>query len=244
MYLLIICPPTEAGVWRQLSAAIALLCMLSGRNLACEWLFDAALAVDWEQMHCVGPTVENALHFPSPDISYVATDAVREATARIGGLSKNRRAQVALSLQWFDQALPGSGPGAWLKYWIALESLAMSGPVDRKSLIASLAHLQPRRRRGAAAVRHAELYDSRFHIVHEQLGLAAQWYAENVLNPLASPCRNAWRLPCRNAVHNVACPFARRASTTDIWRREWGTEWSTADDAAGGNENAGRYESV
>jgi hypothetical protein len=144
-YLLIACPIQgtlqggEAAARQRIEAAVGFLGLFLGRNVVYERLFDAAIEVSTGQMHYVSPFVENPLYFPPPNLSEAALAAVSEASANIAKLSAARRARIGLSLRWYDQATRSSGADAWLKYWIAIESLAMSNLTDKKGLCETLA---------------------------------------------------------------------------------------------------------
>jgi hypothetical protein len=78
-----------------------------------------------------GPTsilVANNLWWLTPDVSEDAGDVWHRAA---NALSESpERERIELSLRWYDEAKRESGVDSFLKFWFALETLAMPNTTD------------------------------------------------------------------------------------------------------------------
>lgn len=111
-----------------IEAGRGLLCAYHGRNVAyariSEFMLDVANPAAYTS---VSPTFENPLALPVPRLQ----SAER---MQFGALLKNLNQRdrdpsledrLHLSCRWFSSAIEQGGPDAFLRYWIALEALAM-----------------------------------------------------------------------------------------------------------------------
>ena len=120
-----------------IEAGRGLLCAYHGRNVAylrvSEFMFEVANPA---ASTSVTATFENPLALPVPRLR-------RAERMRFGALLKNlnQRDQdpsiedrLHLSCRWFSSAIEQVGPDAFLRYWIALEALAMPDSTNIKAI--------------------------------------------------------------------------------------------------------------
>jgi len=130
--------PFEAGgkerhsgeIQRTVSMAVGLSVVVFGRNIAFQWMFDNTVTSAGRLSSVVSHVFENPIYFPIPDIVR-NQDIVSSIATTLEKQPEAARNRISLSLQWFKEATyEKGGPNALLKYWIALETLAMPDTRD------------------------------------------------------------------------------------------------------------------
>lgn len=114
---------TEPQARAAVAAARGLLTVLNGRNMAWDCVYENV--VRRTQRSGYSPTWESPLAFPVPDLTPHGVDRVFRSAAAYGASPAAARARLALSLRWLEAAARDSDVDAVLKYWVALETLAM-----------------------------------------------------------------------------------------------------------------------
>lgn len=116
----------ESRTKDRIEAALGLLLAFYGRNVAFEKLFECEVAADGSNTTFASEAQVNPLTFPK---IYVVEDSLKrlqEASGAILRLSDAAKNRTFLSLKWFQEAIYDSnGLMGFLKYWIAIETLAM-----------------------------------------------------------------------------------------------------------------------
>lgn len=74
-----------------------------------------------------------------PDISPESTARINDAATAIMKMPDAERARVRLSLRWFNAALRDAAHDAFVKFWIAVETLAMPSSTNILPIFESLA---------------------------------------------------------------------------------------------------------
>ena len=141
-YLLLICPFDRDGIkgnegsTKQTIAVYAgLITTLFGRNIVYRRVFDNILQCGTGQVTCFTSAIENPLWFPAPTIDDTHLQTVRTADEKIASLQQEDKNRIRLSLRWFESAIID----AFLKYWIAMETVGMPDTTNIRPLNESLA---------------------------------------------------------------------------------------------------------
>lgn len=115
----------EATTRTRISETVALLTTVFGRNVAFQKLFDNVLSLENLQTSFFSPIIENPNAFPAviPSASRIAL--VGELFLKLSMLPTDDQNRIHLALRWYEQAIFDSGVDGFLKFWIAIETLAM-----------------------------------------------------------------------------------------------------------------------
>lgn len=139
-YLLFILPFKVDGVdgdevlsRYKVSIAASLFAALNGRNMVYEHIFDNTILLNGA-FSIISPSILNPQWNEIPNISDEYLDIVSTASKSILKLSEPEQNRVELSLRWFWSAIYDSGTDAYLKYWIACETLGMPNTTDIAAL--------------------------------------------------------------------------------------------------------------
>ena len=131
----------EARTRRNISVVTGLLAALNGFNMVYEHLFDNIVSLGESRISGVTPSVTNPLWFPAPDVRQSRLDTISAADTSISRKGQRDRERIRLSLIWFKTALRDDGVNAYLKYWVALETLGMPDTTNIRPLVESLARV-------------------------------------------------------------------------------------------------------
>lgn len=136
-YLLIITPfdvdgkpGNELETRQRISEITGLLISFEGRNIAFHHIYDNVHELSKPERSVISPTLVNPFSLPVPDISQTRLQLIADTYKRIFGLPNSLNNRIRLSLRWFVAACYDSDLDAFLKYWIALEILAMPDTTD------------------------------------------------------------------------------------------------------------------
>lgn len=131
-YLVLLTPFTvdgqignEAETRERIRTATGLLAAIGGRNVVYERYFDGVKDLGTGEVQVTSDVIVNPLVFPIPDLSDHRLGLMSQAERAIRELPDTERNRIALSLRWFEAATYVSGVDSYLRYWIALETLAM-----------------------------------------------------------------------------------------------------------------------
>lgn len=130
---------SEETYRERVEAALGLVLAFEGRNIAHSRLFEMKAAVTSNQLSAVSPTFENPLTFPAPNLSPTRLELLVSAGHSIDALPPEVRSRVQLSLRWYEQGMASSGIDAFIRLWIAIETLCMPNTTDIRPLVALLA---------------------------------------------------------------------------------------------------------
>ena len=124
-----------------IEAGRGLLCAYHGRNVAydrvSEFMFDLSNPA---ATTFVTPSFENPLALPVPRLRRAERIRFETLLKNLNQRDRHRSLEdrLHLSCRWFGSAIEHSGPDAFLRYWIALEALAMP---DSTNIVAVNEHL-------------------------------------------------------------------------------------------------------
>lgn len=125
---------------QTLSMYVAMFAALFGRNIVYKRIFDNIVHCATGQITSHSPVIENPFWFPAPDISAPHLKTLQATDTAMASLRENEQHRARLSLRWFESAIFDSGIDGFLKYWIALETLAMPDTTNIRPLNQSLAN--------------------------------------------------------------------------------------------------------
>jgi hypothetical protein len=124
---------------QRIQTAVGLLIAWEGRNITYERLFENDVGVGTNAVSAVGPTLENPMYFPAPDLSPGRLTLIGSAAAAIDALSPEVQRRVELSIRWYEAGVCSSGVDSFLRLWVAIETLGMPSTTDIGPLINLLA---------------------------------------------------------------------------------------------------------
>lgn len=137
-YLLVVLPlSTEIETRRKLDSVVGLFGLFNGRCMVWEELYENEIEIETNQVSITGPPVRNPLACEAPDLARL--QGISAAGKRIAQLPADEQNRIQLSLRWFHDALRDQGVDAFLKYWVAMETLAMPDDTNISPITASLA---------------------------------------------------------------------------------------------------------
>jgi len=123
---------SEGAVNRNIKSALALLLAVLGRNVAFDHVFDQEVYVDFSRLTVTSDSHTNPWWFGKPDVNEAKFDLIKGVDKAISSLEPSLQNRVLLSLRWLEMATYETGIDAFLKYWIAIESLGMPDTSDIK----------------------------------------------------------------------------------------------------------------
>lgn len=123
----------------KIFVVLGLIRGLLGRNIAVDHLFDNTHMLEDGKTFVFPGAVDNPKWYGPPDISNQTLLRLRQAGSRIESLSEQLMNRVELSLRWFGQSFESTGVDAFIKLWIALETLAMERDARVRPVVECLA---------------------------------------------------------------------------------------------------------
>ena len=164
-------PGNEAATRAKVSAYLGLLTAFQGRNLTHHRIFESIFLFPDDKVSNFSPVVENPFSFPPPSVSDTALKTIELANKNMFSLDELKRNRVLLSLRWFEQALfEQGGVDAFLKFWIAVETIGMPDTTNIKPLVESIAVAYGETSEDIKSrYRIGRLFDLRSRIVHNGL---------------------------------------------------------------------------
>jgi len=118
-------PGDEAATTASLDATAGLLAVVNTPNVVAERLFDHELDMVGDRLTVRRPASRNPLYVPPPDVSGSRGPVLAQAARAQASLPDDAANRVRLALRWVEAALSGDTIDSFLKYWVAIETLAM-----------------------------------------------------------------------------------------------------------------------
>lgn len=117
-----------------------LLLSCFGKNIAYSKVHESELSLSGKGTTLRSPSFENPYYFGFPRVNEDTFNAVRNISEKIATLPIKEKIRTELSLRWFEAAnREKSSVDAFIKYWIALETLAMPDTTNIKPINSALA---------------------------------------------------------------------------------------------------------
>jgi hypothetical protein len=129
-------PGDEPATVNLIDATAGALAAICGRNAVFERVSDYEYHLD-QRMSSRELAWENPIAFDPPRLG-ARHATVYSVLARILDDNAPRRSKTLLSLRWLEAATRAGGVDAYLKYWIALETLLMTSFGDFSPIVESL----------------------------------------------------------------------------------------------------------
>jgi hypothetical protein len=170
-YLLIIIPfkENEADIEKEkrLQQYLSVIVAFNSRNIAYEKIFENQINFTKKTRSSSSPVLIVPYMFKSVELTSERIKIIEEAHKKILKLDENLKNRVTLSLSWFGQATYSFGVDAFLKYWIAIEVIAMPDSSNINTLIEILADVYEIRKEDAKKkFGVGRIFDFRSKIVH------------------------------------------------------------------------------
>jgi hypothetical protein len=194
----------QAGLERitreRINDIVGLLAALNERNMVYQHIFDYVHRADGKERSVIGATLVNPLSMPKPDLSDDRLRMISAVDATIQAMEESGRNRIRLSLRWFQAALFDFGVDAFLKYWVAIETLAMPDTTNIRPINETLSYIYGITREEATKrFQIGRMFDLRGRIVHQGsqvpvsgklLDYAEAIYSDLLLDAAGHPSRN------------------------------------------------------
>ena len=158
----------EEDAKERLRTAAGLLGAVMGKNAVYEPVFSFQIDSAGNPESVGSVVFENPASFRTPNLSNAGLTLLESFAARISALPSTLRDRARSSLRWLYQAMSeNDGMFSFLKYWIAIETLAMPDGTNIKPVIRQLAlayNQSEAQARGRFAI--GRLFDLRSQVVH------------------------------------------------------------------------------
>ena len=173
----------------RIADVVGLLAALNERNMAYEHVFEYVNRADGKERSVISATLVNPMSMPKPDMGEGRLQTLSAVDAGIHAMEDSRRNRIRLSLRWFQAALFDIGVDAYLKYWIAIETLAMPDTTNIRPVNEALSRIYGIPLEDASQrYQIGRLFDLRGRIVHQgsQIPISGKLldYAESIYSDL------------------------------------------------------------
>lgn len=167
----------ERKIRERISDTIGLVIAFNGRNMAYEHIFDYVVDLAGYEQSVIGRVATVPRGYPLPNISSSQLLRIQNADEKIQSLDIHTQNRIRLSLRWFESAIYDEDKDAFLKSWIALETLAMPDTTNIKPINEHLSTIYNLSIEEARETFHVgRLYNLRSRIVHNGENLAVKVY--------------------------------------------------------------------
>jgi hypothetical protein len=160
--------PSNTGLrYANIGTAVSMVAAFCGRNTVFELLCDRDISPNSNMRIAFTGPMETPWSLSQPDLTPTRFAQIHEAEEIIAKLPEARRNRVLLSLRWFRMTFPEMGTDAFLKSWIAMETLGMHDTNIRplNDMLASAYGIT--RQQAAERFLLGRLYGLRGRIVHD-----------------------------------------------------------------------------
>ena len=198
VYLLVVTPNDGQAGERVHDAASLAAAVLGGAVIYRE-LFMNVLSASEQGTAIKGPDFGPPKNFPAPSLDADSIRQYKEAYVALGSAVQDVKARVQLSLRWFEEAHHRFNEDSLLRYWFAIETLAMPNTADIRPANQLLANAYGKTEQEIRSeVELGRLQGLRSNIVHKGLtspldprllNFAAAVYADLLEATLGLPCR-------------------------------------------------------
>lgn len=164
----------EIEALRQIEIVRALFGSFRGRNIVFRKLYENTYSYRDKGLASWSEPLPVPLSFPRPVLTPDGFGPVLQAERSRWSLPEGERNRIDLSLRWLGQAMYESGVDSFLKYWFAIETLAIWDDTNIEPLNELLASVYslPSAREAKERFHTGLLYGLRSRIVHRGLLVA------------------------------------------------------------------------
>ncbi len=153
----------------RIREAVGLIGTLYGRNAVYQHLFDNLIELKDDKNSAFSPVFENPNWFPPLDMSETSVSLLKRSDTEIKKLPERDKNRTYLALRWLQYALyEMDGVSSFIRYWVALETLAMpdtSNIMPMNELLAAAYNITPAQAKQKFMT--GRLFDLRSKIVHD-----------------------------------------------------------------------------
>lgn len=137
----------ERAAVGRLDAAAGLVGVTVSPNAVYQHAFEFFADAKGASVHVIGPTLRNGGRSPEATLTKDGLTALKRAFDAQAGVRETIRRRVHVSLRWYAQALSERNRvDSFLKFWIAIEALALNGKASTVPLEEALASAYQRDR--------------------------------------------------------------------------------------------------
>lgn len=152
----------------RINDIVGLLIAFNDQNMAFERLFDYVIVLDGKEKSVIGEVLTVPTGMPKPNLSNEQLLRIQNADQKIDSLDLPTQNRIRLSLRWFEAARHDDDIDAFLKYWIAIETLAMPDTTNIKPINALLSEVYGLSNEKITETFHiGRLFNARGRIVHD-----------------------------------------------------------------------------
>lgn len=159
----------EPAVRSRVQELVGMLVVFCGTNSVFQHIADNVLDIGTDQLTTFSEPRRNPMSLPEADVSDEALDLVKSSDAAVALRGAGDRERIGLALRWLHMATFDSGVDAFLKGWLAIETLGMPDTTDIRPIQESLVRAYELRgwQEAEARFRIGRLYGLRSVIVHK-----------------------------------------------------------------------------
>lgn len=129
----------EPEVRDRIAATVGLLNAWQGPNVTYEKVTEFEVSVGGDTVTTWSSAVRSPASMRSPELDDLELARLSSAVQGLADLSDGQRNRTLLSLRWFERGTDGDGIDAFLRLWIAIETLAMPDTTNISPLVSLLA---------------------------------------------------------------------------------------------------------
>ena len=158
----------ERNTRDRINDIVGLLVAFNDQNIAFERIFDYVINLDGKEKSVIGEVLTNPMGMPKPNINNDQLLRIQNADQKIGSLEPSTQNRIRLSLRWFEAARHDDDVDAFLKYWIAIETLAMPDTNNIKPITSLLSEIYGLTTEKTGEIFHiGRIFNARGKIVHD-----------------------------------------------------------------------------
>jgi hypothetical protein len=147
-YLIIILPfdidgkqGNEREIKERLSDIVGLLVSVNRMNMVYEHVFDYVYNLSRKEKSVIGNVIINPNSFPIPILEKKQLEIIINIDNSIESKEEPVKTRIRLALRWFKSAIYDVSGDAFIKYWIAIETLGMPDTTNIRPVNESLARI-------------------------------------------------------------------------------------------------------
>lgn len=125
----------------RINDVIGLIASVNQFNMVYEHIFDYVNDVDGNERSVIGPIRINPMAIPAPNLTQTRLNLISTIDERIERKVENTRNRIRIALRWYKMGINDVGVDAFLKYWIAIETLSMPDTTNIRPLIQQLSDI-------------------------------------------------------------------------------------------------------
>lgn len=185
----------------RIADIVGLIASVNQMNMIFTHLFDYVYNLSRKEKSVIGNVIINPFSMPIPELSKERLAFITTIDDAIESKEASLRERIRLSLRWYKSAIYDENVDAFIKYWIAIETLGMSdtkiSPLNRA--LARIYNISQEETRNKFNI--GRIFGIRGRIIHDgeqlQIGVTILGYLESIYIDLlydAIGCQSDYRV--------------------------------------------------